>query len=401
MTDDINTELRTWITPIVVDAILLPYLPFHEQWPFISQQEQRCKQQLQQAVETKLEDLLGSETWLKEVKPTFVKSKALVAGSFTLDAALGTDFANDLDIFVPVAEEDVEASKQKNENLITPLEACIYNLCYQGNKGWLKMASYEAANRYGHLLGSRVNWVRTYKSTFPHLGHKQPVIQVIQVVVSSSLVEWVQQMFDFDCCKITYDGNAVDFVSLANLTDVMARKTRLKWTTRTKSSIERYKKYRERGITFDIPEPQALFHNLCRDYMTHKLDDQLDIVPVAVVTPHMSLAWKDSSSWITLQATEEVASRCNLFDVWNVDDIQSVLIKDNNRNRDRNRKRKLGQPIFEFQINLSSSRSKGDCSGPDCLFFLCGHPHHLHFRGKHLGHGATRDMVFVVVETLD
>lgn len=253
------------LTAILWRDVVFTYLPFLErqQRTAWSQREQLAS--LADTLDYELEVLVGAAAWKATLKPGLIRHRAVIAGSWPLRVIMGAEVpadGTDIDILVP-------APSDADEDWESPLAAL-----FRTHAGGFRV--HEAGGSemtYGVFGIASVQVVMHTKPTLPE-SRRLPPFQLISVrqppenptacegTTASPLVRWIEQRFDFDCCKTTYDpGDPAQPIHVSPSTTV----DRLHRGEATFSFVHnpdvawyRMLKYKRRGIVFDPIDPAAL-----------------------------------------------------------------------------------------------------------------------------------------------
>lgn len=172
-----------------------------------------------------------------EVLAELARLGARISGSVILQAQYNVDWNSDIDLYECVP---IEYARSAGASKFSPLEDYFYN-----NGGIIKDYVQYDYSEYDPWL--RIAQTRSYH-------YKDALYQIIGVAECESDDQFrgfLQTVFDLPICKnyVQFDENGFMTLWMEAPDDVMSRKTSLRFGIRPCETLQRVKKYRERGIT--------------------------------------------------------------------------------------------------------------------------------------------------------
>jgi hypothetical protein len=173
----------------------------------------------------------------KKVLDEIARLGARISGSIILQAHYSVNWNSDVDIYECVP---IDYAKTARSGKFSPLEDFFYN-----NGGITEDTAQYDYSEYDPWL--RIAQTRSYRL-------EDVLYQVIGVAECESEDQFrgfLQTVFDFPICKnyVQFDENGLMTLWMEAPDDVTSRKTTLQFGIRPCETLERVKKYRERGIT--------------------------------------------------------------------------------------------------------------------------------------------------------
>ncbi len=192
-------------------------------------------------IEKRLGNVFGDKLLL--FKQLMEETKCFISGSFIIQCILNEEWkGSDVDIYVPTIGNQIRV----DHSPFSKVDDFMYKNMNMKD-GYI--------DSYPEVLHSGLKWVRNYVDYIYDSNGKQTYekrvrIQIIGIEISKNIsqaVQFVEETFDFDICKNVY---SFEGIYVKNIKEILSKTTSFKSSKLHDSSVNRCKKYEERGFSF-------------------------------------------------------------------------------------------------------------------------------------------------------